>query len=113
MSAPDITRLLREVDENRPVAMDRLMAAVYGDLRRVAERHLGERFGPGLPAALDRLEALDARKADVVKLRALWGLQMREVARSLGVSLATVEHDWAFAKAWLAREAAGGGPDAG
>jgi hypothetical protein len=51
MSAPDITRLLRDVDENRPGAMDHLMAAAYEDLRRVAERHLGERFGPGLPGA--------------------------------------------------------------
>jgi RNA polymerase sigma factor (TIGR02999 family) len=55
--------------------------------------------------ALDELEALDQRKADVVKMRVVWGLQMREIAESLGVSLATVERDWAFAKAWLAREA--------
>jgi RNA polymerase sigma factor (TIGR02999 family) len=59
-----------------------------------------------LVTALDRLEALDVRKADVVKLRVVWGLEMKEVAHSLDVSLATVERDWAFAKAWLAREAA-------
>lgn len=59
-----------------------------------------------LVGALDRLEDLDSRKADVVKMRVVWGLEMREVAQSLGVSLATVERDWSFAKAWLAREAA-------
>lgn len=58
--------------------------------------------------ALDRLEGLDERKADVVKLRVVWGLQMRDIASALDVSLATVERDWAFAKAWLAREAASG-----
>lgn len=58
-----------------------------------------------LIAGLDRLESLDRRKADVVKLRVIWGLEMREIAAALGVSLATVERDWSFAKAWLAREA--------
>ena len=55
--------------------------------------------------ALSRLEALDARKADVVKMKVVWGLQMREIAHSLGVSLATIERDWTFSKAWLARDA--------
>lgn len=54
--------------------------------------------------ALDKLEALDRRKADVIRLRAVWGMEMSEVAESLGVSLATVERDWRFAKNWLAEE---------
>jgi len=58
-----------------------------------------------LVEALGRLEALDARKADVVKMKVVWGLQMGEIAHSLGVSLATVERDWSFSKAWLARDA--------
>jgi RNA polymerase sigma factor (TIGR02999 family) len=57
-----------------------------------------------LDAALARLEALDARKADVVRYRALWGLTMGEIAENLGVGLATVERDWSFAKTWLAKE---------
>jgi RNA polymerase sigma factor (TIGR02999 family) len=59
-----------------------------------------------LVAGLDRLDSLDRRKAEVVKLRVIWGLEMREIAEALSVSLATVERDWSFAKAWLAREAA-------
>ena len=55
--------------------------------------------------ALQRLEELDERKSDVVKLRVVWGLPMQEIASALEISLATVERDWAFAKAWLAREA--------
>ncbi len=61
-----------------------------------------------LIGALDRLDALDSRKADVVRMRVIWGLEMREIAASLGISLATVERDWAFSKAWLAREASEG-----
>ena len=194
-SGDDVTRLLREVEDGHDGAMERLMAVVYADLERVAEKHMRQRFGRGAPgvtlepaalvneswfqlirqrctydnrghffaiatrvmlrvltdyqrrrgaarrggamervtlslagagaaaavrgagpetligvdslvAALERLEALDERKADVVKLRVVWGLVMREIAEALGFSLATVERDWAFSKAWLAREAA-------
>jgi RNA polymerase sigma-70 factor (ECF subfamily) len=63
-----------------------------------------------LVSAVDELESLDRRKADVVKLRVIWGLEMREIAAALDVSLATVERDWSFAKAWLARAADAGGP---
>ncbi len=201
----NITRLLHEVDAGREGSMDRLMEAVYADLQAVAEKHMRERFGHGLPGvtlepaalvnesflrlikqrtkydnrghffaiatkvmlrvlvdyqrrrgaakrggglghvtlsldvpsdagprdsgdlggapptligveslveSLGRLEELDARKADVVKLRVVWGLQMKEIAESLGISLATVERDWAFSKAWLAREAAAVGGEA-
>ncbi len=58
-----------------------------------------------LVGALKELERLDARKADVVRLRVVWGLEMKEIATALEISIATVERDWAFAKAWLAREA--------
>ena len=48
-SSDDITRLLGEVDTGRAGAMDDLMQAVYSDLQRVAERHMAEQFGRGLP----------------------------------------------------------------
>jgi RNA polymerase sigma factor (TIGR02999 family) len=57
-----------------------------------------------LVEALESLESMDERKASVVKLRVVWGLEMKEIAETLDVSLATVERDWSFAKAWLARE---------
>ena len=53
---------------------------------------------------LEKLSRFDARKGDVVRYRILWGLTNREIADALGVGLATVERDWAFAKAWLAKE---------
>ena len=54
-----------------------------------------------LAELLDQLEALDPRKAEVVRLRVLWGLENKEIAPLLGVSLATVERDWRFARTWL------------
>lgn len=55
-----------------------------------------------LPPVLAELEGLDPRKAEVVKLRALWGLEMAEIAEIVGVSLPTVERDWRFARHWVA-----------
>jgi RNA polymerase sigma factor (TIGR02999 family) len=55
-------------------------------------------------AVLDRLEVLDPRKCEVVQLKIFWGLEMAEIAGMLGVSLATVERDWSFSRAWLTRE---------
>ena len=51
--------------------------------------------------ALTSLEALDARKCRVVELRYIAGLSIEESARTLGISSATAERDWRFAKAWL------------
>ena len=59
-----------------------------------------------LNAALEKLAALDARKADVVRYRVLWGMTAAEIARQLNVSAVTIERDWSFAKAWLAKELA-------
>ncbi len=57
-----------------------------------------------LDAALDRLAAFQSQAAEVVKLRFFVGLTQEQAARELGVSLATVERTWSFAKAWLFRE---------
>jgi RNA polymerase sigma factor (TIGR02999 family) len=56
--------------------------------------------------ALNRLEALDARKANVVEAKLFGGLTHQEIADALGISLTTVESDWRMAKAWLAKELA-------
>ena len=57
-----------------------------------------------LAFALERLEALDGRKAEVVKLRVFWGMEMSEIASTLGVSVPTITRDWRFARTWLAAE---------
>ena len=61
-----------------------------------------------LEAALSRLEAIDARAAQVVILRFFAGMSSPEVAEHLGVSVRTVEGDWTHARAWLRRELSSG-----
>ena len=56
-----------------------------------------------LDEALDRLSAFDARQCRVVELRFFAGLTIDEAATALGISPATVEREWALAKAWLFR----------
>jgi RNA polymerase sigma factor (TIGR02999 family) len=54
--------------------------------------------------ALQSLQAMDKRKAQVVELRVFMGLSVEEAAEVLGVSAETVKRDWRLAKAWLKRE---------
>ncbi len=56
---------------------------------------------PHITESLSALAALDERAATVVELRVLGGLTNAEAAEVLGVSVATVERDWRFARAWL------------
>jgi len=57
-----------------------------------------------LDHALVRLEASDPRKADLVKLRYFAGLTIPQVAEVLGVSTATADRDWSYARVWLHAE---------
>ena len=54
--------------------------------------------------ALDRLTTVDSQAAEVVKLCFFVGLSQPQAAQELGISLATVERRWKFARAWLFRE---------
>ena len=54
-----------------------------------------------LDRALDALAALDERKCRVVELKFFGGLTTEETADAVGTSVATVERDWSFARAWL------------
>ena len=57
-----------------------------------------------LDVALEKLRALDARKAEVVELRHFAGLSVEDTATALGISPATVKREWTFARAWLENE---------
>lgn len=54
--------------------------------------------------ALEKLRALDERKAKVVELRFFGGLDEEISARILGISRSTASSDWRFARAWLLNE---------
>jgi RNA polymerase sigma factor (TIGR02999 family) len=51
--------------------------------------------------ALHELEATDARKSRIVELKFFGGLTTAEIAEVMGLSPATIERDWSFARAWL------------
>ncbi|HZZ80240.1 MAG TPA: ECF-type sigma factor, partial [Gemmataceae bacterium] len=59
-----------------------------------------------LDEALTSLAANHPEKAALVKLRYFAGLTMDQAASALGVSPATADRHWAYARAWLHREMA-------
>jgi RNA polymerase sigma factor (TIGR02999 family) len=61
-----------------------------------------------LEEALQQLAELDQRKSRVVELKFFGGLTIEEIAEVLEVSGATVEREWAFARAWLYQAIDGG-----
>jgi len=89
--------------------------------RKRAQRHGGnqqrvdlediELAGPGdddqllaVNEALDKLAAIHAVQAEVVKLRCFVGLTNVEAAQALGLSERTAKYYWTHARAWLIRE---------
>ena len=62
--------------------------------------------------ALKRLQELDPRKAELVKLRYFAGLTIPEAAQALSISVTTANRYWAYARAWLHEELAGRGESA-
>lgn len=54
-----------------------------------------------LDEALHKLAEIDPQKAQIVELRYFGGCSIDETAEALGISTATVERDWRFARAWL------------
>lgn len=78
-----------------------------GDRVRVEldEAHLSRWPDPHELLAVDeavrRLEEVDDRAADVVRLRYFAGLSVEETAQALDLSERTVMREWAYARAWL------------
>jgi RNA polymerase sigma factor (TIGR02999 family) len=56
-----------------------------------------------LDEALTRFAECEPRAAELVKLRYFVGLTQEQAAKELGISVSTVEREWAFARAWLFR----------
>jgi RNA polymerase sigma factor (sigma-70 family) len=57
-----------------------------------------------LDAALEKLAAVDSRKAEAIQLHVFGGLTYPEIATTLGVSEATVDRDMRMARAFLHAE---------
>jgi RNA polymerase sigma factor (TIGR02999 family) len=61
-----------------------------------------------LDEALKKLAEKDRVKAELVKLRYFAGLTMEQTAETLGISLATANRYWSYARAWLHQEISAG-----
>ncbi len=78
-----------------------------GDLKRinldqacsVTERPADDLLA--LDEALTRFALIAPEKAQLVKLRFFAGLTMQQAAEALGISLATAERYWTYARTWL------------
>lgn len=57
-----------------------------------------------LDEALSRFAAEEPAKAELVKLRFFAGLTIADAARALGISEATADRYWAYARVWLYTE---------
>ena len=88
-------------------------ARSHGNQKRGAGMHqttlneslvISSKPDPDLVALDDALVALadvDARKAQVVELKFFGGLDEKEIAQHLQISVDTVQRDWKTARAWL------------
>lgn len=54
--------------------------------------------------ALERLQALDDRKRQIIEMRFFAGMSVLEIAQALDITPRTIQREWNAAKAWLARE---------
>jgi RNA polymerase sigma factor (TIGR02999 family) len=64
-----------------------------------------------LDEALGRLVEEEPAKAELVKLRFYAGLSVEEAAACLGISRATADRHWAYARAWLYDRLRAGGAE--
>jgi RNA polymerase sigma-70 factor, ECF subfamily len=95
-------------------ARDRIAGKRGGGAEHVPLTLAGEGIGAPEVNLLDLHDALtdlsesDPRKGRIVELKFFGGLTTEEIAETLDVSVATVERDWKFARAWLYRAVSGG-----
>jgi RNA polymerase sigma factor (TIGR02999 family) len=75
----------------RPVDLEQAEPVVHDPAQDVA----------AVSEALDLLAAHDPTKAELVKLRFFAGLSVAEAADLLGISRATADRYWRYAKTWL------------
>ena len=77
-----------------PVSFEEAMAVTEESFAQMIE----------IDQALDRLSAIDERKARIVELVFFGGLTKEEAAAAMDLSVSTLFRELKFAKAWLAKE---------
>jgi RNA polymerase sigma factor (TIGR02999 family) len=91
------------VDHARARAADKRGGGAAGQLLTDTSLLTDGNYGEILEIdeALGELFTLAPQKAQIVEMRFYGGCTIEETAEALGVSTATVERDWRFARAWL------------
>jgi RNA polymerase sigma factor (TIGR02999 family) len=89
--------------QKRDKRRGRLRNVTLDDVLKGSTREIPIEDLLALEAAIECLEVVDPRAAEVVVLRFYSGLSAAEVAQHLGLSLRTVESDWTHARIWLKR----------
>jgi RNA polymerase sigma factor (TIGR02999 family) len=109
-AAEAMRRILIEIARRKggPEAGGRHVRVELSDVP--AELHRSDLDLLAISEALDKLHVKDPRAAELVKLRFFAGLTRHQAAEALGVSVATADNDWAYAKGWLKAEIAGRSP---
>jgi RNA polymerase sigma-70 factor (ECF subfamily) len=74
----------------------------FADVAELADENDPEEI-LALDEAISRLEQVEPRAAEVVKLRFFAGLTVEETAAVLEMSERTVKREWQYARAWLFR----------
>jgi RNA polymerase sigma factor (TIGR02999 family) len=98
-------RVMRQTLTNHAVARHRLKRGGADPFELTLEFYESRRIDVTLlNEALEALEVLDPRQAQIVELRFFAGLAIEEIAELLKISPATVKRDWTLAKVWLRRE---------
>jgi RNA polymerase sigma factor (TIGR02999 family) len=80
--------------------MKRVELGDIDDIEMVTERGEADEL-LALDEALTQLAVADPRRAELVRLRYFAGLTLDQAAELLGISRATADRNWAFARAWL------------
>ncbi|HEY4350915.1 MAG TPA: sigma-70 family RNA polymerase sigma factor, partial [Paraburkholderia sp.] len=92
-------------------ARDRLRQRAGGEWVRITLTGGSQQFAIesaeqalALDAALQHLQDIDARAANVLELHYFAGLTIEQIAVTLDVARSTVDRDWRFARAFLKNE---------
>ena len=99
------------IDNARRKALGVTAAVVAGSRRDVQEVSVSPDELLALDDALTRFAAQEPAKAELVKLRFFARMSNPEAAAALGISLATAERWWAFARTWLYADLADAAPE--
>ncbi len=94
--------LMRETLTTRAVVRNRAQGGENDPTELILEFYRRREIDvTAIDQALDRLEAIDPRQAQIVELRLFAGLTVEEIARLLEISTRTVKREWAVAKLWF------------